>query len=130
MFPKQRVGVACEDSSQCCQYGVLLVLATLLSQTALSPGTIMQYNLNKSILRQKTHTFLSRSVSNICLLEKNMNSRHPTYPNPTITEAVCDIHFRLPQEKEWKPSLPGELFKHIQNEYPEMEPVLEMGLQF
>jgi uncharacterized protein (TIGR04255 family) len=59
-----------------------------------------------------------------------MNSGYPTYPNPTITEAVCDIRFRLPQEKEWKPSLPGELFKHIQDEYPEMEPVLEMGLQF
>jgi uncharacterized protein (TIGR04255 family) len=59
-----------------------------------------------------------------------MNSGYPTYPNPTITEAVCDIHFRLPQEKEWKPSFPGELFKHIQNEYPEMEPMLEMGLQF
>ena len=59
-----------------------------------------------------------------------MNSEYPTYPNPTITEAVCDIHFRLPQENEWKPSFPGELFKHIQNEYPEMEPVLEMGLQF
>jgi uncharacterized protein (TIGR04255 family) len=66
----------------------------------------------------------------ICSLEKNMASGHPTYPNPIITEAVCDIHFRLPQEKEWKPSFPGELFKHIQNEYPEMEPVLEMALQF
>lgn len=59
-----------------------------------------------------------------------MNSGHPTYPHPTITEAVCDIHFRLPETKEWKPSFPGELFKHIQNEYPEMEPVIEMGLQF
>lgn len=59
-----------------------------------------------------------------------MSSEHPTYPNPTITEAVCDIHFRLPQGKEWKPSFPGELFKQIQDEYPEMEPVLEMGFQF
>jgi len=59
-----------------------------------------------------------------------MNSRYPAYPNPTITEAVCDIHFRLPQEKVWRPSFPGELFKHLQNEYPEMEPMLEMGLQF
>src|SRR6266567_8700344 len=66
----------------------------------------------------------------ICVLEKNMNSGYPAYPNPAITEAVCDIHFRLPREKEWRPSFPGELFKHIQNEYPEMEPVLEMGLQF
>ena len=59
-----------------------------------------------------------------------MTSGYPAYPNPTITEAVCDIHFRFPQEKEWKPSFPGEFFKHIQNEYPEMEPVLEMALQF
>jgi len=48
-----------------------------------------------------------------------MNSRYPAYPNPTITEAVCDIHFRLPQEKVWRPSFPGELFKHLQNEYPD-----------
>jgi uncharacterized protein (TIGR04255 family) len=59
-----------------------------------------------------------------------MSSGHPTYPHPTIAEAVCDIHFRLPKPREWKLSFPGELFKHIQNEYPEMEPVLEMGVQF
>src|SRR5947209_6567506 len=58
-----------------------------------------------------------------------MSSRHPTYPHPTIAEAVCDIHFRLPETKAWKPSFAGELFKHIQDEYPEMEPVVEMGLQ-
>ncbi len=59
-----------------------------------------------------------------------MSNGHPTYPHPAISEAVCDIHFRLPQISGWKPSLPGELFKHIQNEYPEIEPVIEMGLQF
>lgn len=59
-----------------------------------------------------------------------MSGEHATYPNPTITEAVCDIHFRLSSTKEWKASLAGELFKHIQDEYPEMEPVVEMGLQF
>lgn len=57
-----------------------------------------------------------------------MNTGHPTYPHPTIIEAICDIHFRLPESQEWKPSLPGEFFKRIQHEYPEMEPVLEMGL--
>ncbi len=59
-----------------------------------------------------------------------MSNGYPTYPNTTITEAVCDIRFRLPKTQEWRPSLPGELFKYIQNEYPEMEPVLEMGFQF
>ena len=59
-----------------------------------------------------------------------MSSRHPAYPHPTIAEAVCDIHFRLPETKVWKPSFAGELFKHIQDEYPEMEPVVEVDLQF
>ncbi len=59
-----------------------------------------------------------------------MSNEHPTYPHPTITEAVCDIHFQLPEKKEWKPSFPGEFFKYIQDDYPEMEPVLEMGFQF
>jgi len=55
---------------------------------------------------------------------------HPSYPSPTIVEALCEVHFRLPPEKPWKPSLPGEFFKCIQDEYPEMEPLQEMGLQF
>ncbi len=59
-----------------------------------------------------------------------MASEHMTYPNPRITEAVCDIHFRLPESNPWKPSFPGELFKQIQSDYPEMEPIIEMGVQF
>lgn len=54
---------------------------------------------------------------------------HPSYPNPTIAEALCEIHFRLAPEKPWKPSLVGEFFKAIQAEFPEMEPVQELGLQ-
>src|SRR5438552_17682769 len=95
----------------------------------LSLGAIIQYNnLYKSIFRKEIRDFLQSSAPDSRALEKRMNNGHPTYPNPTITEAVCDIHFRLPQGKVWKPSFPGELFKHIQNEYPEMEPLLEMGL--
>ena len=58
-----------------------------------------------------------------------MTSGYLTYPHPTIVEAICDIRFRLAPRKKWKPSLPGELFKHIQDEYPEMEAVADMGLQ-
>lgn len=54
---------------------------------------------------------------------------HPSYPNPTIAEALCEIHFVLPEESGWKPTLPGDLFKKIQHEYPDMEPVLEIGLE-
>jgi uncharacterized protein (TIGR04255 family) len=58
-----------------------------------------------------------------------MTSGYLAYPHPTIVEAICDIRFRLAPRKKWKPSFPGELFKHIQDEYPEMEAVADMGLQ-
>jgi uncharacterized protein (TIGR04255 family) len=56
-----------------------------------------------------------------------MSSEHSTYPNPIIAEAICNIHFRLPQGKQWL-SLPGKVFKQIQNDYPEMEPLVEVGM--
>jgi uncharacterized protein (TIGR04255 family) len=62
--------------------------------------------------------------------KSNNTVKHPSYPNPTIAEALCEIHFQLPEGASWKPSLPGELFKQIQKDYPEMEPVLEVGLHF
>ncbi len=55
---------------------------------------------------------------------------HPSYANPTICEALCELHFALPEDVPWKASLAGDLFKQIQNEFPEMEPGLEIGLQF
>jgi len=57
-------------------------------------------------------------------------SKHPSYPNPTIAEALCEIHFALPDDAPWKASLAGDLFKQVQEEFPEMEPRLEIGLQF
>lgn len=56
-------------------------------------------------------------------------SEHPSYPNPTIAEALCEIHFVLPEDVAWKPTLAGALFKEIQNEYPDMEPTMEVGLE-
>lgn len=56
-------------------------------------------------------------------------ANHPSYPHPTIVEALCEIHFRLPPDAPWKPTLPGEFFKRIQKEYPEMEPVQDLTLQ-
>jgi uncharacterized protein (TIGR04255 family) len=55
---------------------------------------------------------------------------HPSYRNPTIAEALCEVHFELREGAEWKPSLPGELFKKIQEDYPEMEPIQEFGVQW
>lgn len=54
---------------------------------------------------------------------------HPSYPYPTIVEALCEIHFERAEGEAWKPSLPGELFKQIQKDFPEMEPGVELGVQ-
>lgn len=55
---------------------------------------------------------------------------HPSYPNPVIAEAICEVRFELREGAEWKPSLPGEFFKQIQDDYPEMEPIQEVGVRF
>jgi len=54
---------------------------------------------------------------------------HPSFKNPSITEAVCEIHFRLADDEHWSHSLFGEFFKRIQDEYPSMEPGTEVGLE-
>lgn len=56
--------------------------------------------------------------------------RHPSYPNPIIAEALCELHFALADGAEWKPSLAGDLFKQVQDEFPEMEPGAEIGVHF
>ncbi len=58
-----------------------------------------------------------------------MSESHPTYPNPTIQEAVCEIHFRLPGDVPWNPAFAGELFKRIQTDFPHFEPAATMGVQ-
>ncbi|MDI9548459.1 MAG: TIGR04255 family protein [Chloroflexota bacterium] len=54
---------------------------------------------------------------------------HPTYPNPTIREALCEIHFRLPEGQSWQPALFSRFFRRIESEFPVMEPVTEAGFQ-
>jgi uncharacterized protein (TIGR04255 family) len=54
---------------------------------------------------------------------------HPSFPNPTIKEALCEIHFRFREGTQWQPALFGKFFHKIENEFPEMEPVTEAGFQ-
>jgi len=54
-------------------------------------------------------------------------SKHPTYPQSTIHEAVCEVRFST--GRPWEHALSGELFKAVQNEYPTMEPVVQLGVQ-
>lgn len=53
---------------------------------------------------------------------------HPTYPNPTIIEALCEIHFAMPDGVRWEASLLGEMYKAVQAEFPIMEPVQNVGV--
>jgi uncharacterized protein (TIGR04255 family) len=50
---------------------------------------------------------------------------HPSYPNPTIAEALCEIHFR--RSEPWQASLVGEFFKQVQGDFPGIEPGLELA---
>jgi uncharacterized protein (TIGR04255 family) len=48
---------------------------------------------------------------------------HPSYENPTIQEALCDILFELPEGVAWDRSWYGEFYKHIQDQFPTFQPV-------
>jgi len=61
--------------------------------------------------------------------EEHSVAEHPTFSNPTIKEALCEIHFALPEDVQWHSELYGAFFKHIQPEFPSLEPVTSAGLQ-
>jgi uncharacterized protein (TIGR04255 family) len=48
---------------------------------------------------------------------------HPSYSNPTIQEAICEIHFRLMDNADWKLSWYGEFFKLVEEQFPVFQPV-------
>lgn len=54
---------------------------------------------------------------------------HPSYPNPQLVEALCEIHLQLSHADPWKPTKPGAFFKVAQETYPEIEPVTQQGVQ-
>ncbi|CAN5751823.1 hypothetical protein BH10CHL1_BH10CHL1_00410 [soil metagenome] len=58
-----------------------------------------------------------------------MSNNHPTFSNPIINEALCEIHFSLPEGIEWEPSVYGKFFTLIQNEFPLIEPVLGASIR-
>lgn len=59
---------------------------------------------------------------------KSTPKGHDKFPYPTIMEALCEVHFGLPEGKQWKSSYLGDLFKTVQEDFPIMEPVQQMGV--
>jgi uncharacterized protein (TIGR04255 family) len=51
---------------------------------------------------------------------------HPKFPNPTIAEAACEITFLRASDAPWSS---GELYKLLQDEFPEIQPIGNMALQ-
>lgn len=62
--------------------------------------------------------------SNFSMTGACVSTNHPTFCNPTINEALCEIHFSLPEGIEWEPSVYGKFFTLIQNEFPLIEPIV------
>lgn len=57
-------------------------------------------------------------------------SAHPTYPNNTIQEALCELRLRPSKKPAWTTKTPGEIFKALDpKKFPGMEPITEMGVE-
>ncbi len=52
----------------------------------------------------------------------NLPNPHPSYANPTIAEALCELHFALPEGGAFKQQWYGDFFTRAKDEYPIMEP--------
>lgn len=48
-------------------------------------------------------------------------SSHPTYPHPTIQEAICEIIFQPGDDHPWSALTPLKFFYAVQDEFPKVE---------
>lgn len=55
---------------------------------------------------------------------------HPTYPNPTIQETLCEIQFRLQEDVTWNPSWYGDFYRQVENRFPIILPVSTPHFRF
>lgn len=51
-----------------------------------------------------------------------VENRHPSFPNPTIAEALCEIHFGLNKKTKWNQVWYGKFYEKIREEFDTMEP--------
>lgn len=54
---------------------------------------------------------------------------HPTYPKPTIQEAVCEFQFVVDEASSWSPNKPGILLNKLGANYSDFETISEQGVQ-
>lgn len=58
-----------------------------------------------------------------------MTSEHPTYPNPTIHEAVCEVRFAQTDSQQWGASFFSNFSEKVRESYPSFEPVQQHAVQ-
>ena len=56
------------------------------------------------------------------VLESRMSAEHPTFANPAIREALCELHFDLSPGETWSPSWLGKIYHYIEDDFPDFEP--------
>jgi uncharacterized protein (TIGR04255 family) len=54
---------------------------------------------------------------------------HPSYSNPTIQEALCEIHFASEPDASWSPNKPAPLIDGLRDSYQEFETITEVAYQ-
>lgn len=52
---------------------------------------------------------------------------HPTFPNPSIQEAICQVRFRLPGN--WEPPFFELFYRQVKDQFPVFEPASIVDLQ-
>src|SRR5690606_12608287 len=57
---------------------------------------------------------------------------HPTFPNPTIVEALCEVHFVPAADRPWSVTRPLPLFRAVEAQFPlfELVPETMMKIEF
>jgi uncharacterized protein (TIGR04255 family) len=60
---------------------------------------------------------------------KKEKNAHPSYPNPTLVETLCELHFDSSVAPEDHLQWCGSFFNKVQSDFPKMVPqqILEMG---
>ncbi len=59
-----------------------------------------------------------------------MTNIHQDFKNPSIEEAVCEIHFKLKDENSWSPKHYSHFFSQVSDEFSEFEPISQMEVKF
>lgn len=65
----------------------------------------------------------SAIIDDLGVREMTGDLEHPTYPNPTVVQALCHIEFDSSAEASWQISRPTQFLQAVADEYPNISPL-------